>query len=144
MGQRVQEGPLVVNTGDRMASKIILVVDDEPDIRRIATIALERLGGFEVFSRASGEAAIEFVRGVRPAVVLLDVMMPGMDGPSTLAQLRQLTLADPVPVIFLTARVQRHDVDRYLGLGAIGVIGKPFDPLTLPTRIAQLLGWSPP
>ncbi len=116
----------------------VLYVEDEADIRAIAEIALVSLGGLEVQTCSNGLEAPAAVKRFVPDLVLLDVMMPGMDGVATLAALR----ADPglpkVPVAFMTARTLPDEVDQYLRLGAIGVIGKPFDPLTLAGEVRAL------
>jgi two-component system OmpR family response regulator len=121
-----------------MQGKKVLVVDDEPDIRRIATIALERFGGCVVQARASGQEAIAAVSADRPDLILLDVMMPDMDGPAALLAIRRLAGGD-MPIVFLTAKVQRHEVDHYRAIGAAGVVAKPFDPLTLADDLAAML-----
>ena len=112
----------------------LLLVDDEPDIRAIATMALERVGGWNVTAAGSAAEAEAAVRSQRPDVVLLDVMMPGVDGPATLARLRPL-LGDGIPVIFLTAK---GDPEPLLALGAAGVIAKPFDPLALSGEVTAI------
>lgn len=119
------------------------MVDDEVDIRRIGQIALETVGGWRVVLAASGTEAIALAVRERPDVILLDVMMPGMDGPTTLDRLRAQPETADTPVIFMTAKVQHHEVERYLSLGAAGVIGKPFDPLALPQTIRTLLERGP-
>jgi CheY-like chemotaxis protein len=117
-----------------MSTGRLLLVDDEPDIRAIAKMALERVGGWEVTAAGSAGEAVAAVRATMPDVVLLDVMMPDTDGPATLEQLRPL-LADGVPVIFLTAK---DDPAPLLALGAAGVIAKPFDPIALPREVAAI------
>jgi CheY-like chemotaxis protein len=112
----------------------LLLVDDEPDIRAIAKLALERVGGWEVTAVGSATEAEAAVQAAVPDVVLLDVMMPEADGPATYARLRPL-LGEAVPVIFLTARDEHGPL---LGLGAAGVIAKPFDPLSLPGEVAAI------
>jgi two-component system, OmpR family, response regulator len=119
------------------ATGTLLLVDDEPDIRAIATMALERIGGWAVTAAGSCVEAVQAVAGGRPEVVLLDVMMPDVDGPATLERLRPL-LGQDVPVIFLTARAQ--DAERLTALGAAGVIAKPFDPLGLSGQVAAIIG----
>jgi len=104
----------------------ILHVDDDDSIREIVKVALERLGGFLVSSVPSGEEALCAARERVPDLVLLDVMMPGMDGPATLQALRKDPLTQDVPVVFLTAKAMRKDVTELERLGAEGVIGKPF------------------
>jgi CheY-like chemotaxis protein len=116
-----------------------LLVDDEDDIRRVARMSLERVGGWTVTDAGSADAALAAARERQFDAVLLDVMMPDVDGPSTLALLRPVIGAD-VPVVFLTAKVQPADVARLRELGAVGVIGKPFDPMGLPGELARLLG----
>ena len=117
----------------------ILYVDDEDDIREVAAMALELDPGFDVRDCGSGAAAIEAAAAWRPELILLDVMMPGMDGPTTLAALRAQADTAGIPVVFITARTQRDDVDRLLSLGASSVIAKPFDPMTLAERVRALL-----
>lgn len=114
-----------------MSDYQVLYVDDEDDIREIAEMALGLEPAFEVRTCASGPEALESVRESRPDLILLDVMMPGMDGPSTLGQLKLDPVTEDVPVVFITARSQPQEVQRFLSLGAVGVIAKPFDPMTL-------------
>jgi CheY-like chemotaxis protein len=113
----------------------ILYVDDESDIREIAVLALGLEPSFDVRSCSSGQEAVEIVGQWRPDLVMLDVMMPTMDGLSTLAALRETEFGRSVPVIFITARAQQQEVDKYLALGSIGVIAKPFNPMTLATIV---------
>jgi two-component system, OmpR family, response regulator len=117
----------------------ILFVEDDPDIQVVATMALESLGGFAVFACASGAEALSRFGEISPDLVLLDVMMPGMDGPATLTALRQLP-SGGVPVVFMTARVQAHEIARYREMGAADVIAKPFDPMTLAETVQTI--WS--
>ena len=112
--------------------KRILLVEDEPDIRTIATMALEAVGGYEVIACASGAEALEAAPGADADLILLDVMMPGMDGPSTLRALRQLPATKSTPVIFITAKVQPSEVREYRALGSLDVICKPFVAMELP------------
>lgn len=121
-------------------SKRLLLVDDEPDIREIARLSLEHVGGWEVATAASGVEALELAAAERFDLVLLDVMMPELDGPGTLARLRESGAIDDTPVIFLTAKVQAADRRQLDALGAAGFIGKPFDPMRLPDEIARVLG----
>lgn len=109
----------------------ILYVDDEEDIREVAVLALELEPAFAVRACSSGEEALAAVPGWRPSLILLDVMMPRMDGPATLTKLRQLPELAFTPVVFITARTQAAERERLLALGAAGVIAKPFDPMTL-------------
>ena len=119
----------------------LLVIDDEEDIRDVATLTLELKEGWEVAAAGSGAEGIALARGARPDAILLDVMMPDLDGPSTLRLLRDLPETKSIPVIFLTAKVQAADRRRYLEMGVNGVIAKPFDPLTLGRTICECLSW---
>jgi CheY-like chemotaxis protein len=98
-----------------------------------------RIGRWSVVSAASGEEALELARRELPDVILLDAMMPVLDGPSTMLKLREEEATAAIPVIFLTARVQHHEVERYLSLGARGVIRKPFDATALPAEVRRIL-----
>jgi CheY-like chemotaxis protein len=119
----------------------LLLVDDEDAIRTIASISLERIAGWTVIPAASGEAALEAAENDGPFdAVLLDVMMPGLDGPTTYQRLRDGPLPPHVPVIFLTAKIATADREHLHSLGATGVIAKPFDPMTLHDQIQQILG----
>jgi two-component system OmpR family response regulator len=109
----------------------LLYVDDEDDIREIAVMALELDPEVSVRSCASGAEALAQVSQWSPDLILLDVMMPDMDGPETLARLRQDSATSSIPVVFITARSQPEDIERFLELGAVSVISKPFDPMTL-------------
>lgn len=122
----------------------ILYVDDEPDIRAIAKVALEVVGEFEVLFCASGREALDQAPKFAPDLIILDVMMPEMDGPSTFAALRRLAGTATTPVIFMTAKVQKREIANYLALGAVGVIHKPFDPMTLADDVRQLWLSAPP
>ncbi len=117
----------------------VLLVDDEDDIRTIGQVSLSRVGGWQTVLASSGADALAKAAAERPDLILLDVMMPGMDGPTTLARLRAQEATAATPVIFMTAKIQKQEVARYLELGAVGVIGKPFNPLTLPADIKKLL-----
>lgn len=122
-----------------MPHKTILLIDDEDDIREVATLTLETMGDFSVTSASGGEAGIECATRERPDAILLDVMMPELDGPSTLARLREIEVTRDIPVIFLTAKVQAVDRRRLADLGAVGIIAKPFDPMTLAEEVSALL-----
>jgi len=117
----------------------VLLVDDEPHIRRIGELSLKRVGMWTAVLASSGPEALSLAEKEAPDLILLDVMMPGMAGPETLQQLRTSEATARIPVIFMTAKVQKHEVDRYLALGAVGVIAKPFDPMALPSQILQIL-----
>jgi CheY-like chemotaxis protein len=114
-----------------MSATRILYVDDEPDIREVVDISLGQHSDFEVRDCASGAEAIAMAAEWSPALILLDVIMPGMDGPATLAQLRKNPQTSAIPVLFMTARTQAREVEHMIALGAKGVIAKPFDPMTL-------------
>ncbi|MFE0752611.1 response regulator [Inquilinus sp. NPDC058860] len=116
----------------------ILYVEDDADIRSVAGFALEAVGGFVLAACASGEEALTQAPGFAPQLLLLDVMMPGMDGPETLAALRALPGTAATPAVFMTAKVQPQEVARYRALGAIDVISKPFDPMTLSDEIRAI------
>lgn len=115
----------------------ILHVEDESDIRQIAEFALEG-EGFALTQCASGTEALARAGDLAPDLVLLDVMMPGMDGPTTLGRLREIPHLSDTPVIFMTAKVQPGEIRHFLSLGACGVIPKPFDPLTLADQVRAL------
>jgi two-component system, OmpR family, response regulator len=118
----------------------LLVVDDDPDIRRIAALALERIGGFQVTLAEDARSALELAARDPPDLVLLDVSMPGTDGPAALLALRALDATARVPVVFFTAASSDAEVERLMGLGAVGVVPKPFDVAELPRRIRAILG----
>lgn len=118
----------------------VLLIDDDPNIRMVAQIGLEDVGGWQVFAASNGQEGLALAEKHLPDVILLDVMMPTMDGPTTLSKLQSIPALAQMPVIFLTAKVQKNEVAHYLSLGAKGVITKPFDPLTLPKEIIALLG----
>jgi len=118
--------------------KRILYVEDEPSIRTIAITVLEAVGGFTVIACSSGKQALEAAPGANADLILLDVMMPEMDGPATLAALRQIPQTGETPVIFMTAKVQASEIQHYKSLGAIDVIAKPYDPMTLSAQIAEI------
>jgi len=123
-----------------MADKLtrILYVEDEPDIRMVARLALETVGGFTVEVCSSGSEALAKIAGFKPQLILLDVMMPDMDGPSTLGKLRELSEFTATPVIFMTAKVQPREVEGYKQLGAVDVIPKPFDPMSLASTVTAI------
>lgn len=116
----------------------IMHVEDDPSIQQVAKIALEVVGGFSVHTCSSGQQAIADYATVAPQLILLDVMMPGMDGPTTLAQLQQQFDLSKVPAVFMTAKVQSNEVASYKNLGAADVVVKPFDPMTLSDQIRQI------
>lgn len=118
--------------------KRVLFVEDDPDIRTVARMALEAVGRFTVLGCGSGAEALERVEAFAPDLILLDVMMPGMDGLETLQSLRLLPGAATVPVVFMTAKVQAQEVSEYRAAGAVDVIAKPFDPMTLPATVRSI------
>jgi CheY-like chemotaxis protein len=122
----------------------ILIIDDEDDIREVAALSLETVAGWDVMMAGSGAAGIVKAQEQRPDAILLDVMMPVMDGPTTFRELRAMPETAAIPVILLTAKVQAADQKRFSDLGVAAVMFKPFDPLTLAGDIARALGWSEP
>ena len=122
------------------ALRRILLVEDDPDVQVVAEFALSSVGGFSVEVCGSAREALDRVEGFAPDLILLDVMMAGMDGPSTLLALRQLPATADTPVVFMTAKVQSHETARYRELGSLAVISKPFDPTTLADTLRAI--WS--
>ena len=119
----------------------ILIIDDEDDIREVAALSLETVANWEVITANSGRAGIESAAKEQPDAILLDVMMPEMDGPTTFQELRKRAETAGIPVLLLTAKVQGADQRRFAGLGVSAVLVKPFDPLTLAQQISDVLGW---
>lgn len=117
----------------------VLHVDDDADIREIALLALDTVGGLDVTQCASGAEALTAVQGMQPDVFLLDVMMPEMSGEQLFAALRAMPQFADVPTIFMTARVQPDEVTGFKALGAVDVIEKPFDPMTLAERVTSVV-----
>jgi CheY-like chemotaxis protein len=120
----------------------ILVVDDEEHIREIAAVSLELTGAWEIATADSGAEALRIAPQLRPDAILLDVMMPEMDGPTTFHHLQSDPATKDIPVIFLTAKVQAADRRRFTEIGVRSMIPKPFDPLSLAEQIASALQWS--
>ena len=116
----------------------VLCIEDDPDIQLVARLALENVGGLTVKICASGEDALRDAEAFAPQLILLDVMMPGMDGPSTLRALRARAALADVPVAFMTAKVQPNEVAQFKSLGACDVISKPFDPMALAARVRSI------
>jgi CheY-like chemotaxis protein len=116
----------------------ILYVEDEPDIQQIASLALEAVGGFTLKTCNSGQEALDEIVAFAPQLILLDVMMPEMNGPTTLAKIREIDAYRDTPAIFMTAKVQPAEVQQYKDMGAVDVIPKPFDPMTLATQIREI------
>lgn len=117
----------------------VLLVDDEPNIRLIAQTSLQALTDWQVVVVQSGSEAIANAKAQRPDLILLDMMMPDMDGPTTLENLRQIAGIETVPVIFMTAKVQSHELEDYLKTSAAGVISKPFDPMKLHEEVREIV-----
>jgi two-component system, OmpR family, response regulator len=116
----------------------VLVVEDEPDIQKIAKIALAEVGLLSVEVCSSGTEALAVAPSFAPDLIILDVMMPGMDGPATLHALRRVPALASTPVVFLTARVQPHEIALYKRMGAAYIIPKPFDPMTLASTLQKI------
>ena len=125
-----------------MTIQKVMIVDDDEDIRLVCELAARRIGHWDVVVAATGGEALESARSEQPDVILLDVMMPEMDGPTTLARLQGEPATAGIPVIFLTAKAQKQEVERYLQLGAIGVIVKPFEVETFAEDIRRIVGCS--
>lgn len=118
----------------------ILIIDDEEDVRRVVHLSLEHVGKHEVLQASNGAAGIEKARAERPDAILLDVMMPAMDGPTTFAALQADPATRAIPVIFVTARAMTAEIEHLRALGVRGVLIKPFDAMTLPEELARVLG----
>ena len=116
----------------------ILYAEDEPDIQSIAVMALEMMGGYTLKVCNNGQEALDSAEEFAPDLILLDVMMPSMDGPTALQEIRKIPTLVNTPVIFMTAKVQHQEIEAYKALGAIDVIAKPFDPMTLPETVKAL------
>ena len=119
----------------RPALKTVLYVDDEPDIREVVELSLALSADLTVHTCASGEEALRRAPQLRPDILLLDVMMPGMDGPTTMQRLRELPELARTPVVFMTAKAMPQEVARFKELGAVAVIAKPFDPMQLASQV---------
>jgi len=123
-----------------MAPKLekILYAEDDADIRKIAVLAMEVLGGMTVETCESGVGVVEKALQFLPDLILLDVMMPNVDGPTALGQLRQVPELISIPVIFITAKVMKEEVAEFRELGAVDIIEKPFDPQSLTEKINEI------
>ncbi len=124
-----------------MSVRRVLVIDDEEDIREVARLSLELVGQYQVLTASSGRDGLDSARSHRPDAILLDVMMPDMDGPAALAELRADPATHDIPVLFLTAKTQHAERMRLAQLGAAGILTKPFDPLKLSADVASALQW---
>ncbi|MBZ0187323.1 MAG: response regulator [Candidatus Obscuribacterales bacterium] len=117
----------------------VLIIDDEEDTREIAKLSLSMLGGFDVVEAENGKQGIEVATLEKPDVILLDMMMPIMDGPATLEALRTNEATKDIPVIFLTAKAMTTEIEKLKRMGAVDVITKPYDPTTLAGQVQQIL-----
>jgi CheY-like chemotaxis protein len=120
----------------------ILIIDDEEDIREVAALSLEATAGWQILTASSGAKGIEIAIAEQPDAILMDVMMPGVDGPTTFRHMQQNPEIANIPVLLLTAKVQGVDQRRFAGLGVAAILFKPFDPLTLAGQISEILGWN--
>jgi two-component system OmpR family response regulator len=121
----------------------ILYVEDDPDIQQITIMVLETISGFTLSAYSSGREAVSKAIEFNPDLMLLDVMMPGMDGPETLRELRKFPQLANTPAVFMTAKVQPQEVQEYLSMGALAVIAKPYDPMTLANELKTIWGKRP-
>jgi CheY-like chemotaxis protein len=124
-----------------MTSHEVLVVDDDDSVREITQLSLEAVAGWRVRTATSGAHALQLLRERLPEVVLLDVMMPGMDGPTTFRAMQEDPALRHVPVVFVTAKLRIGGAQPWDGLDVAGVISKPFDPMSLASEVSTLLGW---
>lgn len=120
----------------------ILIIDDEDDIREVAALSLEATAGWEVLTAGSGAEGMAIATAEQPDAILMDVMMPGVDGPTTFRNMQQDPIIAHIPVLLLTAKVQGVDQRRFASLGVAAILFKPFDPLTLAGQISEALGWT--
>ena len=120
----------------------VLLIDDEEDIRKVGRLSLEAIGHFETAVAASAKEGFDLARVDRPDFILMDMMMPDVDGIAALSELKSSPDLKDIPVIFMTAKAQRTEIAFYLQCGAIGVVKKPFDPMTLPSELTAILGKS--
>ena len=125
-----------------MERKRVLIIDDEDDIREVAKISLELIGGWEVSTSGSGAEGLTSAVDQQPDAILLGVMMPEMDGPATFEKLQGEEATRSIPVILLTAKARASEQENFNGLGVQGVLTKPFDPLTLSSDVSKVLGWA--
>ena len=124
-----------------MTKKNILLIDDEETIQEVVQVGIEIEAGWQVAIASSGRAGINLARDLQPDVILLDVMMPDMDGIGTLSQLKNNARTSTIPVIFLTAKAQAEEKNQFQSLGVVDVITKPFNSMTLASQIAKILDW---
>ncbi len=121
----------------------VLVVDDDEDVREVTSISLSRVGGWNVLEASRGREAIEIARTQQPDAILLDLMMPDMDGITTFGHLQDDPTTRDIAVILLTAKSRVGPVQPWDGLPFAGVLSKPFSPMDLPAQVAEILGWEP-
>jgi CheY-like chemotaxis protein len=121
----------------------VLVVDDDESIRLVAEVALESVGGWQVLTADGGRAGLAMAAEHLPEVILLDVMMPGLDGLATFRLLRENPVTREIPVVLVTAKLRHGEHPDWEGLAVAGVIAKPFDPMNLAEQVAELVGWTP-
>ena len=119
----------------------ILIIDDEDDIREVAALSLEAIAGWQILTASSGTEGMAIAAVEQPDAIVMDVMMPEVDGPTTFGLMQQNPAICNIPVLLLTAKVQGVDQRRFANLGVSGVLFKPFDPLTLSQQISDALGW---
>lgn len=124
-----------------MTEKNILLIDDEETIQEVVRVGIEIEAGWQVESASSGWAGINLAQNLQPDVILLDVMMPDMDGINTLSRLKNNNKTSTIPVIFLTAKAQAEEKNQFQSLGVVDVITKPFNSMTLASQIAKILSW---
>ena len=127
-----------------MTHRHILVVDDDDSIRLVTQFSLETTAGWQVTAAADGPSCLRLAARLKPDAVLLDVMMPVMDGPETATRLRTTPSTRQIPVVFLTARIPGRHADAWTEAGVAGVIAKPFNPMLLARQVAEILGWEAP
>lgn len=118
--------------------KNIMLVEDDYDIQEIVKLSLSSIGNFNLSICSSGEEALKEVLKSKPQLILLDVMMPVMDGPTTLKNLRLMSEAASIPVVFITAKVQPYEIESYKTMGIVDVISKPFNPMTLSETVLKI------
>jgi CheY-like chemotaxis protein len=128
--------------GGQGPARRILVVDDDELIREVAQMSLEVVGGWSVTTAGGGQEGLDRARADRPDAIVMDVMMPDMDGPTTAVALRADPITADIPIVLLTAKVQAIRDGALAGLPIAGVLGKPFDPMLLPGELSAILGWS--
>lgn len=122
----------------------LLIIDDDDTVRQIAQASLQIVGGHEVLVAKDGMGGLELAEAEWPDAILLDVMMPDLDGPEVLARLRLADATRNIPVVFMTAKTRQSQLDELASTGATGVISKPFDAMELPAQLAAILGWDAP